>query len=315
MDEPLGVVAIDDEGVAFALTGEAAIDDGLVFAQLLVDDIHPALRGVVLTFQVLHVGQAVVALETAGEVLVECTTSSLGRRTVIHVGSHTEVSHQQSHGIALLGSVACVVNVDHVAPIIDTLFKIYADGYTRGHPVGVVDGVAAHAVLGALVVVEHLGGGGGCTPRETSARAVGGDGAEIVERRLLSPLGGEEHGHGFGEVGSAGADHAAGGLACLHLGLGDLTDGGEPPAEILVLRLLVVAGVGIAEYGGQQIVVGDHGKSAMVVAVDGVLLVGHELLHGCAWGFHFAREGAFLQCGGGSLHLLLLAAGFGENRV
>ena len=53
----------------------------------------------------------------------------------------------------------------------------------------------------------------------------------------------------------------------------------------------------------------------MVVAVDGVLLVGHELLHGCAWGFHFAREGAFLQGGGGSLHLLLRAAGFGENRV
>ena len=106
-----------------------------------------------------------------------------------------------------------------------------------------------------------------------------------------------------------------GGLACLHLGLGDLTDGGEPPVEILVLRLLVVAGVGIAEYGGQQIVVGDHGKSAMVVAVDGVLLVGHELLHGCAWGFYFAREGAFLQGGGGSLPFLLLTAGFGEDRA
>ena len=124
--------------------------------------------------------------------------------------------------------------------------------------------MAAHTVLGSLMVIEHLCRGRGGASCKTFARTVRGDGAEIVERCLLTPLGGEEHGDCFGEVAVGRLCGASNGLAFLHILLHHLADSADPPLEALVPCLVVEAALRVTEYGRYEVVIGDDGTMGIL---------------------------------------------------
>ena len=165
--------------------------------------------------------------------------------------------------------------------------------------------MAAHTVLGSLVVIEHLCRGRGGASRETFARTVRGDGAEVVERCLLAPLGGEEHGDCFWEVAVGRLCGASNGLAFFHILLHHLADSAEPPLEALVPCLVVEAALRIAEHGRNKVVIGDDGKSAVVVSEDCVIVCSLELLHWRFLSLHHFRQLSLTESCRGCLHLLL----------
>ena len=77
MHQTLCVVSVENEGMALALLCESTVYDRQIAAELVVDDVHPSLLGIVLTLQILHVGQSVIALQTSGKSFVERAATAL----------------------------------------------------------------------------------------------------------------------------------------------------------------------------------------------------------------------------------------------